>query len=255
MRLKPGCAVNGAVLTAIVFLMLFSASSNANPLPGCSKSGHCTIIHLSVQIVDVDAHSVPYGIQSDGDGVYIDGQEGVVAQIASTGVFSFDTGKLYPATRTLISHYDKPLAGSSAYTLLLDPYANFHWSPHDVITVAMQDMTPGQSMCKGSGINSDDPNDISQSTPNEHYATLYRAGVEAGSTSPTGEWLITRIDQYTWTIETSTTCKGANVTDGDVVNLRQEVAIAGKKGVTYDWTTVGYYHLPFKLILTDLAKP
>jgi hypothetical protein len=240
-------AAPGAVVAVIVSVMLLGAPLIAKPLFSCSRANTCPVVSLSVQIVDVDANAAPYGLQSDGIGLYTDGQDDVQAVIDSRGVFVFDTGRAYPATRTMIARYTRPLPGYAAASLLVDPYATYQWRQHDVITVPMQELVPGQSMCKGAGVNADDPN--------EHYATLFHAGEEATSTSPTGLWLITRIDPYTWTIETSATCRGYNVADGDIVNLRRQTAVQTRKGLTYTWGTVGYYHVPFKLILTDRTKP
>ena len=53
---------------------------------------------------------------------------------------------------------------------------------------------------------------------------------------------MTRVGPTTWTLETSATCSG------DIVNLRHFIPGSRK---TATWETIGYYHLPFKLVLNQ----
>ena len=204
----------------------------------CAKSSTCPVVSLSVQLLDTDALNTNYPLRSDGHGLYSNGVDNVTATFDEGGRFSFDTGIVLPAIRDMISNYTSALPGSSAYSLLVQPGAHYSWLTNGVYSVAPQELgTPGFpiSMCKDGYIVSEDSF--------ESYSTLYHTGIETGDASVTGRWMITRVGPTTWTVETSPTC------GGDVVNLRHRIPNPKKGQVPWTYETIGYYHLPFKLIL------
>jgi hypothetical protein len=229
-------AVVGALLTlaatvSAVFLVApVGASGPPSRTTSCIAHTSCPVISLSVQFDD----SAGYLLKSDGVGPYVDGVDNVTARLRASGEFLFENGTALPAVRGMISQYTNPLPGSSAYSLLLQPGAHFYWDIADTATIAIQELQVASSMCKGAYVKSDDGF--------EFYSTLFHSGIEGASTSSTGRWLITRISDTQWTVENSVTC------GGDIVNLRHQLPPTKKNVV--DWETIGYYHLPFKLILT-----
>jgi hypothetical protein len=188
------------------------------------------VIGLSVQVDDSDG----YLVRSDNGGPYINGVDNVSAVLRASGGLVFDTGTILPAVRGMVSQYTNPLAGSSAYSLLLQPGAHYYWQSLSGAGIAIQELQVAASMCMSAYFKSDDGL--------EFYSTLFQSGIE-GSAGPTGKWLVTRISANTWTVENSPVCAG------DVVNLRHQLP-PKRKNVAPDWETIGYYHLPFKLILT-----
>jgi hypothetical protein len=237
MALKSASLGMSLALVAIVSTMFLVAPVRAGGLAGCAKGSKCPVTNLSVQILDTVA-SIPNAIRSDGQGPYVDGVDNVKASFGDGGAFRFDTGTLLPAGRSMISEYQNPLAGSSAYTLLVQPGAHYYWQSNGVLTTTAQDLgTPGwpSSMCVDGYIKSDDAF--------EFYSTLYHTGIES-TNSITARWLMTRVSPTTWTLETSASC------GGDIVNLRHQIPGSQNRQGVYQWETIGYYHLPFKLILT-----
>ena len=224
-----GLLVTLAAIAATASLVVPLGAAGA-PAKTCASRATCQVIGLSVQVDD----SAGFLVRSDGAGPYINGVDNVSAQLTAGGAFRFDTGTVLPAVRTMVSQYNNPLPGSSAYSPLLQPGAHYYWQNVGVVTIAIQELQVAASMCKPAYFKTDDGL--------EFYSTLYQSGIE-GSTGPTGQWLITRISANTWTVETSSICAG------DAVNLRHQLPIT-KKGPAPDWETIGYYHLPFKLILT-----
>jgi len=230
---KPFLAVAGIVSPMFLGVPLHAAP----PTGTCMKNSSCPVTSLSVQFQDADATGNPYPIRSDGSGSYYNGVSNVKAILDSNGRLVFDTG--LPALRDMTSQYIYPLPGYSVYPLLVQPGAHYYWQTNGVLTIAPQELgTPGwpSSMCVDGYIISEDSL--------ESYSTLYHTGVEGTSTSPTGRWLMTRVGPTTWTLETSPTC------NGDVVNLRHRFLSSGtKKRTEFQYETIGYYHLPFKLSL------
>jgi len=213
-------------------------------LLGCAKHGTCAVTNLSVQLLDVDAFNAPYPVRSDGRGPYSHGVDHVTAQFLAGGVFAFDTGTVPPATRDMISEYIFPLPGYAAYSPLVQPGAHYRWRTNGVTSTAAQDLgTPGfpASKCVEGYFYSTDVSELSDI--GEAYSTLYHTGIE-GSGSPTGMWLMTRTGPTTWTLETSPTC------NGDAVNLRHRIPGSKSRQGLWQWETIGYFHLPFKMILT-----
>jgi hypothetical protein len=209
---------------------LFQVVQKQQALQSCMKMDNCPAVSLSVQFVD----SAGFLLRSDGGGSYIDGVDNVTAQLRSNGEFLFENGTLLPALRGLTPQYTDPLAGYSPYVLPLQSGARFYWDISDTATIAIQELQVASSMCKGAYVKSDDGF--------EFYSTLFHTGIESGSTSPTGMWLITRVSDTQWTVENSAIC------GGDIINLRHQLPPTRKNSVT--WETIGYYHLPFKIILT-----
>lgn len=219
-------------LGALASLAGLAAPLGAAPprVTSCVQKATCQVVALSVQFDD----SAGFLLRSDGAGPYVDGVDNVTAQLRANGEFLFNNGTLLPSARAMTADYSNPLPGSGAYSLLLQPGAHFYWDIADTATIAIQELQLAASMCKSAYIKSDDGS--------EFYSALFQSGIE-GSTGPTGKWLITRVSATTWTIENSPVCAG------DVVNLRHQLPPTKRNNVP-NWETIGYYHLPFKLILT-----
>jgi hypothetical protein len=209
---------------------MFSVIQKSQQLQSCIAHTTCPVISLSVQFDD----STGFQVRSDGGGSYVDGVDNVTAKLRANGEFLFENGTLLPAVRGITSQYTNPLPGYSAYSLQLQPGAHFYWDIADTATIAIQELRVASSMCKGAYVKSDDSF--------QFYSTLFHSGIEGASTSSTGRWLITRISDTQWTVENSVTC------GGDIINLRHQ--LPPTKGHFPDWETIGYYHVPFKLILT-----
>jgi hypothetical protein len=219
------------VTAAMVSTLLLMVPARGTAAGTCGRGGKCPVTSLSVQFVDSG-----YPVTSDGLGLYYDGVDNVQASFDDGGGFDFDTGIVLPALRGMTSQYAYPLPGSPLYALSVGPGAHYSWHTADAISIAAQELAPAHSICWGGYIKSEDTV--------ESYSTLFHSGIEGTSTSPTGKWLLTRIDANTWTLETSPMC------GGDVVNLRHRIPGSQNKQGVFQYETIGYYHLPFKLILT-----
>jgi hypothetical protein len=218
-------------VAAAILSMLLAVSAHATAAGTCSRGGKCPVTSLTVQFVDSG-----YPLSSDGLGPYYDGVDNVKAFFDDKGGLTFDTGTVLPAGRGMTSQYTYPLPGSLAYTLLVGAGAHYYWHTADAISIAAQELAPASSLCWGGYFYSEDTA--------ESYSTLFHSGIEATTTSLTGKWLLTRIDANTWTLEASPMC------GGDVVNLRHRIPGSQNKQGVFQYETIGYYHLPFKLILT-----
>jgi len=220
-----------AILPTVLLVPPVGAAGPPPRTTSCIAHTTCPVVSLTVQFDD----SAGFLLRSDGGGPYVDGVDNVTAKLRANGEFLFENGTGLPAARGMTPQYTNPLPGSSAYSPLLQPGARFYWDIADLATIAIQELQVASSMCKDAYIKSDDSF--------EFYSTLFHSGIEGASTSPTGSWLITRISATQWTIENSVTC------GGDIVNLRHQLPPT-KRQNTLNWETIGYYHLPFKLILT-----
>src|SRR5262245_20931976 len=101
----------GAIVTVLLVVPMGAASA---PTKSCASRGTCQVIGLSVQFDD----SPGYLVRSDGGGPYTNGVDNVTAVLRGTGGLVFDTGTILPAVRGMVSEYNNPLPGSSAYSLL-----------------------------------------------------------------------------------------------------------------------------------------
>ncbi len=175
-RMRSVSVGPGLILAAIVSTMLLVAPVRADKPAShntCGLRNACPAISLSVQFLETDANSTPYPLRSDGQGTYVNGADNVKAVFDSGGSFSFDTGTVLPAVRDMISQYNAPLSGYSAYTLLVQPGAHYTWGTSGVKVTAPQELgTAGwpSSMCVPGDIHSDDTV--------ESYVTLYHTGIE-----------------------------------------------------------------------------
>jgi hypothetical protein len=191
------------------------------------KNKGVTPVNLSVTIDDSVNQSGSVGIGSDLGGAYINGQQSVVAEFLSTGVFSFKSG-----VRTVNAYYGLPIDPVSQPLPASDSDTGVQILTF-VKSTYLQTMTIGEQRCEAIAVNFDLSSAI--------RTIGYRAG--RGTISNTGPSLVSHPDNDTWTIQSDS----GSVCSAFDSNAR--VRDAPKTGKPGD-TEHGRYFMPFKLVLT-----
>lgn len=219
------CATDTAVPTAL--------SPGGSPLAGKSR---LTTVSLTVTVADADATGSPYGLRSDGKGVYTDGSQNVQAILDAYGTFAFNTrAGRQAAVRWVTYDFSRPVDVSNMYRPSPTNDQNYHFStgPSDFSpSIPIQDLgingNPStQCMYMGNG--------IANST--KGWRVSFHKGNEDTSNSPTAYAVVTRtsVSPAMWTVQPVGSCSP----NANVASLRSE-----------DGTLLyGYFYLPFHMTL------
>jgi hypothetical protein len=195
-------------------------------------------IPLSVTVSDVDAFGQPYKIQSDGQGPYVDGTQGVSAYLDGSGNLIFDPGaaaRKSGTNRYMRFNFDSPVDPLNTYR----PNPSTSENSHVATThSAFWPKVPLQNL----GVDGNPSTDcmaISVGLANARtgWRVSYHRNFEDAPATPTAFAVVTRtsISPAVWTVAPSGSCSP----NSNVAALRSD-----------DGTVLyGYYNLPFLLTL------
>jgi hypothetical protein len=203
-----------------------------------AKAGSPPVISLTVTVSN-DVSGSPAGITNDGLGAYVDGSQGVQAELDSSGTFAFNTftGRHGTATRWLNYDFSHPLDPSNTFLPAQDHSQNYHfssggtqyspWAPVQYLGTAGYP----NSECGYMG------NSFSANSTTNYRVSFHRA-YEDTQTSPTAFAVFTRVSvsPAVWTVQAAGSCSP----NSNVAALRSD-----------DGTTLyGYYSIPLLFTLT-----
>jgi hypothetical protein len=218
-----------------------TAPATRRLMPGAAvaaRSQILPVVSLIVTVDDVDGAGNAYGIQSDGQGAYVDGSQGVGAAIDQYGTFAFNTydtnvqsKRRPPAQRWVRYNFDHPIDPTNTYRPSPTNDQNYHFStgPSDYNAWApLQNLAVGASQCGYMG--------NSVSNVSTSWLVSFHKGKEDTADSPTSFAVFTRVSATVWTAQPTGSCSASS----NVASLRD--AATG--------TLYGYYSLPFHFTLT-----
>jgi hypothetical protein len=189
-------------------------------------------------VSDIDPFGNPYNLQSDGQGPYNDGLEGVGAVLDQNGAFTFDMITKRTAVRWVNYNFNNPIDPSNTYR---PASRGYHFAtrgspyspsiPIQNLGVSGNPVTECVSM--GNGLTS---NVASTSTSTEWNVSFHYAREDVANT-PTAYAVVTRtsVTPAVWTIAPSGACSPVS----NVASLR-----SGDGSLLF-----GYYNLPFYFTL------
>ena len=216
---------------------IIATSTDAN-----ARTASLATIPLKVTVSDADANNVPYNIQSDGKGVYINGKDYVQAIIDQSGTFAFNTmsasNSRTAALRWVSYNFNNPVNAANTYRPAPSNSKNYHFSTGSS-TFGTQPFIPLQNL----GVNANPAteciymgNGIYNSTTG--WRISFHKGYENVANSPTAFAVVTRtsISPAVWNITPVGTCSA----NSNVAALRSD-----------DGTFLyGNYYIPFFFTLT-----
>jgi len=204
-----------------------------------AKAGPPATVSLRVTVSNTDGQGNPSGITNDGRGDYVDGSDGVQAEIDRSGLLAFNTfsGNHGSATRWLNYDFGHPVDPSNGFVPAQDHTGNYHFSTGGTTIlpwVSLQNLgTPGYpaTQCGYMG------NSFAANS-STNYRVSYHKGFEDTPGSPTAFAVFTRISvsPAVWTVRPAGSCSP----NANVAALR-----SADGSVLY-----GYYTIPFLLTLT-----
>ena len=241
-----------AACSAFLFFIVTAAGCSQSQSPVASpvgpssvaleaKAGPPATVSLRVTVSNTDGLGNPSGITNDGRGDYVDGSEGVQAEINSSGLLAFNTfsGNHGSATRWLNYDFGHPVDPSNGFVPPQDHTGNYHFSTGGTTNspwVSLQNLgTPGYltTQCGYMG------NSFAANS-STNYRVSYHKGFEDTPGSPTAFAVFTRVSvsPAVWTVRPVGTCSPS--TNANVAALR-----SADGSILY-----GYYTIPFLLTLT-----
>jgi hypothetical protein len=176
-------------------------------------------------------------IRSDGQGPYVNGQQGVSAHIDEWGNLIINFQSRRAADRKLYYDYSEPLDGQIPGGEVAPPNNYFSTLRQPETGVKMQQLAVGASQCVVGG---------PQYTLEDEKKTQYRHSFHRGGifdVSDTAYLLVTRTGGTTWTVDSVNTCSGGN---WDGAALLISTPTVGK----FDFANLGRYRMPMRLLLT-----
>ncbi len=207
----------------------FARPGTYNPVP--------LVVTIADQCQDATGASTPCNIHSDGLGDYINGSQGVGAQIDQYGNYIFDSG----TTRTVFYDFSSPLPGYPANPVTTYQYNNHHFASMKPRTAAdtaqwkpMQNMTVGAVECVALATGVSTSGSVGSRTT---YHVLFHYNSEDNINTPTSYAIVTHTDDNTWTMVPVAGCSDAHVNVGALRSSDESILY-------------GYYKLPFSLKLT-----
>ena len=213
----------------IKFLLLSSTLFTLTALTSIAQRPGTQVpqVNLDVEIDDFVSQGI-HGFGSDGDGIYIHGDQGVTASFLSTGVLSFKTGNRTATMfhSNVITADGDPLSGSttgSAYFLTF--VKTGQW---------LQTMAEGSSRCEGL------VGSMAISADYNRYVG-YRAG--HGTLTDLGYMLVTHPDADTWIMNSDS--DGVCGSFDNIARINDSKT-KGKANTIFH----GTYYMPLRLILT-----
>lgn len=200
---------------------------------GINAQRRAVPVNLNVTIDDLVSQAA--GVRSDGQGVYVNGQNSVQAQLTEYGWFNFNSG-----ARVVNAIYSTPVEVGAVLPTPSDSQTGVIIKTF-VTSLKFQDMAVGQSQCVGFGVNFNF-NDAAKTV----RTIGYRGG--RGIITNTAWVKVTHPDQNTWILEPSpqTDCGAADNSNDSVARIRD----AKTKGKAVPDTDYGRYFMPFRLTLT-----
>jgi hypothetical protein len=202
------------------------------------RSPNIPAVSLVVTVSSFDGLGNSYGIQSDGQGAYTDGLQGVQAILDTNGTFAFNTlssAKIKSALRWVAYDFSRPIDPANTYRPTPSNSENYHFS-----TGASQfsPFIPIQNLGVNGNPNSECGymgNSLANSTT--QWRVSFHKGFEDVDASPAAFAVFTRtsVSPAVWTVTPSGACSP----NSNVASLR-----SGDGTVLY-----GYYYLPFQFTL------
>jgi hypothetical protein len=214
-------------LRSLLVVLIALAIAQVPTHVGAEKYTKYTVVPLRVTVEpNLSDNVTPSKITSDGMGDYVDGQDGVEANLDQWGNLIID----FQTKRTPLRWLNY------TYTPALGGYGDFRGNYLSTIRGGpIQLMTPGESQCVQAAITRSGDSSIQL----WHYFGRPVGGYDNSDTSSLS---VTRVDGSTWEIETST-C-GTGVFGG--VTRVFEVETKGNNPLN----PLGLYGLPFRMTLT-----
>ena len=136
-----------AACSAFLFFIVTAAGCSKSQSPVASpvgpssvaleaKAGPPATVSLRVTVSNTDGQGNPSGITNDGRGDYVDGSEGVQAEIDRSGPLAFNTfsGNHGSATRWLNYDFGHPVDSSNGFVPPQDHTGNYHFSTGGTMT-------------------------------------------------------------------------------------------------------------------------
>lgn len=198
-----------------------------------------TPVPLTV-VVDDDGTS----ITSDAGGPYVDGQDGVAANIDKYGnlIINFQTGKT--PVRKLYYDYSDPQDGQLPGGLLAPPNNYVSTIRQEGDTTKMQDLAIGQSQCVRANVTYTTDDEKTQ------FRLLFQRSGTGADVEETAYLRATRTEnetdgRRTWTVESESSSGCDNGYPG--IARLIDTPLVGK----FRYTDRGRYHMPFRLFLTE----
>jgi hypothetical protein len=218
-----------------------SGPSGVSRTPGAANAARTptlSAVSLVVAVDDADSLGSSYGIQSDGQGVYVDGTQNVQASIDKYGTFAFNTraATRKAASRWVHYSFENPVDPSNTYRPAPSDAENYHFSTGGT---SFAPWVPLQNL----GVNGNPStqcgymgNGFSNSTTG--WRVSFHKGLEDIAGSATAFAVFTRVSvsPAVWTVEPVGSCTG----NANVASLRNSAT-----GELY-----GYYYVPFRFTLT-----
>jgi hypothetical protein len=228
-----------------IFVVLSSACSDQTTVPRMAAPnsvlegrGVATAVSLVVTVANTDSLGNPYGFQSDGQGTYSDGLQGVQAALDQYGTFAFNTQPL-TGTKNRIRwvkyNFDDPVDPSNTYRPNPSTTENYHFStgPSD-----FQPFIPIQNL----GVNGNPVseciymgNSVANSTT--QWRVSFHKGLEHVANSQSAYAVVTRqsVSPGVWTITPTGACSPVSNT---------AAVRSGDATIFY-----GFYRIPFYFTL------
>jgi hypothetical protein len=220
-------------LTVAIGILTLSAGLAAQ------KPNTTTPVALAVVVDDVGTR-----ITSDAGGPYVDGQDGVAANIDKYGnlIINFQTGKT--PVRKLYYNYDDPQDGQTLGGDLAPPNNYVSTIRQEGDTTKMQDLAVGQSQCVRANVTYTTDDEKTQ------FRVLFQRGVTGIDVEETAYLHVTRTanetdGRRTWTVDSESTSGCDNGYSG--IARLIDTPLVGK----FKYTDRGRYHMPFRLFLTE----
>lgn len=217
------------IFAAIAVCSAVAANAFTQGKKGGGGSGTAAV-YLNVTIDDGVSQQL-YGIGSDGNGTYSNGQNSTSAQFTQYGFLDFNSG-----TRVVNAYYSTPVEGNdqraadsgSGVTIKTHGGSNY-----------LQNMTVGETRCVQTSVNFN---------LGDYTRTIgYNAGY--GTISNTSYVKVTHPDTNNWIMESFSinSCTSQDGNSYDSIARVRDHKTSGRKAPDIDY---GRYYMPLRLILT-----